>query len=135
MDEEKIKYELDVEPGVKKKLDLLSTSMYKHITKVLGVLLDNAIDASKQSKEKKVIISVSSSKSKVIFSIENTFKGKLDISKIGNGYTTKGSGHGYGLRLVKDIMKETNSLEINNELKDKYYVVNLIINIKQKKKK
>ena len=135
MDEEKIKYELDIEPGVKRKLDLLSTNMYKHITKILGVLLDNAIDASKISKDKRIIISVSKDKSNVVFSISNTYKGKLDISKIGSGYTTKGLGHGYGLRLVKDVLDEARDLEVKNAIENNYYVVTLIIKAKQKKKK
>lgn len=134
MEDENIKYELDVESGVRTKLNSLSTNMYKNITKILGVLLDNAIDASKRSKEKQIIISVLKDKTNVIFSISNSYKGKLNLDKMGTGFTTKGLGHGYGLRLVNDIMKETNSFEVTNEVKDKYYVSNLIIKIGKKKK-
>lgn len=134
MEDENIKYELDVESGVRTKLNSLSTNMYKNITKILGVLLDNAIDASKRSKEKQIIISVLKDKTNVIFSISNSYKGKLNLDKMGTGFTTKGLGHGYGLRLVNDIMKETNSFEVTNEVKDKYYVSNLIIKIEKKKK-
>ncbi len=135
MDDEKIKYELDVETGVKTKLNCLSINMYKNITRILGVLLDNAIDASKKSKKKQIIISVAKEKSKVIFTISNTFKGKLDLDKIGTGYTSKGMGHGYGLRLVNDILKETNSFEIKNSLDNDYFVSTLKIKINKKKKK
>lgn len=134
MEDENIKYELDVQAGVKTKLNSLSINMYKNITKILGVLLDNAIDASKRSKEKQIIISVLKDKSNVIFSISNSYKGKLNLDKMGTGFTTKGLGHGYGLRLVNDIMKETNSFEVTSEVKDKYYVSNLIIKIGKKKK-
>lgn len=135
MDEQRIKYELYVETGVKTKLNMLSVNMYKNITKILGVLLDNAIDASKKSKDKKIVVSVTKEKSNVIFSISNTYKGKLDLDKIGIGFTTKGFGHGYGLRLVNDIMKETNSFEVKNEILDKYYISKLIIKTERKKKK
>lgn len=134
MEDENIKYELDVQSGVRTKLNSLSINMYKNITKILGVLLDNAIDASKRSKEKQIIISVLKDKSNVIFSISNSYKGKLNLDKMGTGFTTKGLGHGYGLRLVNDIMKETNSFEVTSEVKDKYYVSNLIIKIGKKKK-
>ena len=134
MEDEKIKYELDVQTGVRTKLNSLSINMYKNITKILGVLLDNAIDASKKSKEKQIIISVLKDKYNVIFSISNSYKGKLNLDKMGTGFTTKGLGHGYGLRLVNDIMKETNSFKVTNEVKDKYYVSNLIIKIGKKKK-
>lgn len=134
MEDENIKYELDVQTGVRTKLNSLSINMYKNITKILGVLLDNAIDASKRSKEKQIIISVLKDKSNVIFSISNSYKGKLNLDKMGTGFTTKGLGHGYGLRLVNDIMKETNSFKVTNEVKNKYYVSNLIIKIGKKKK-
>ena len=134
MEDENIKYELDVQTGVRTKLNSLSINMYKNITKILGVLLDNAIDASKKSKEKQIIISVLKDKSNVIFSISNSYKGKLNLDKMGTGFTTKGLGHGYGLRLVNDIIKETNSFKVTNEVKNKYYVSNLIIKIEKKKK-
>ena len=104
MEDEKINYEIDVESGVKSKLKKLEIAAYKNITKVLGVLLDNAIEASKKSKEKNVVISVTKDNKEVTFSISNTYKGKIEIEKIGTGYTTKGNGHGYGLRLVNDII-------------------------------
>ena len=134
MEDENIKYELDVQTGVRTKLNSLSINMYKNITKILGVLLDNAMDASKKSKEKQIIISVLKYKYNVIFSISNSYKEKLNLDKMGTGFTTKGLGHGYGLRLVNDIMKETNSFKVTNEVKNKYYVSNLIIKIEKKKK-
>lgn len=134
IEEEKLKYEINVESGVKTKLNNLSTNMYKNITKILGVLLDNAIDASKNSKNKKIIISVTKEKSKVIFKIYNTYKGKIDLSKVGTGHTTKGNGHGYGLRLVKDIINENKVFAVKSYLEEKYYVSELEIKVKTKRK-
>lgn len=134
MDDFKIKYDINVESGVKTKLNSLSTDMYKNITKILGVLLDNAIDASKQTKTKKIVISVIKEKSIVVFNIYNTYKGKLDISKIGTGYTTKGNGHGYGLRLVNDIINNNKYFKIENLLEDEYYICKLSIKIINKRK-
>lgn len=122
MDDEKIKYEINVENNVKNKLNNLKTYLYKNITKILGVLLDNAIDASKNSKSKKIMIVVTSEKKEVMFKIYNSYIGKIDISKIGTGYTTKGNGHGYGLKLVKDIVNSSSELSIEKFLDDDYYV-------------
>lgn len=127
MDDDKIKYEINVESGVKTKLKTLNINIYKNITKILGVLLDNAIDASKNTKDKRIIISVSKNKNMVIFKIYNTYNGNVDISKIGTGYTTKGKGHGYGLKLVKDIIRENKIFEIKTEIKEDFYISNLII--------
>lgn len=127
MEDENIKYSINVEKGVKTKLKTLSINNYKNITKILGVLLDNAIDASKKSKHKKINISVIKDKKNIIFKIYNTYKGKVDIDKVGTGYTTKGTGHGYGLRLVKDIIKEEDLFNINYVLEDNYFVSSLTI--------
>ena len=134
MDDENIKYEINVDTGVKTKLKSLDTIIYKNITKILGVLLDNSIDASKQSKNKRIIISVTNEKFKVIFNISNTYKGKIDVSKLSTGYTTKGKGHGYGLRLVKDIIDENENFEIQRSVDENYFVTNFNILIKRKKK-
>lgn len=135
MDDLKIKYDINVETGVKTKLNSLGTNTYKNITKILGVLLDNAIDASKQAKKKKIVISVIKEKSNVIFKIYNTYKGKIDISKIGTGHTTKGKGHGYGLRLVKDIIENNKGFKMENELDNEYYVCMLSVKTTNKRKK
>ena len=131
MEDENIKYSIDVEKGVKSGLKKLSTNNYKNITKILGVLLDNAIDASKKSKDKKINISVSKDKNLIIFKIYNTYKGTIDIEKVGTGYTSKGKGHGYGLRLVKDIISENNIFQVTHDLEDHYFVSNLKIKIEK----
>ena len=127
MEDENIKYSINVEKGVKTKLKTLSTNNYKNITKILGVLLDNAIDASKKSKHKKINISVIKDKKNIVFKIYNTYKGKINIEKVGTGYTSKGKGHGYGLRLVKDIINEDKLFNISHNLEDNYLVSSLFI--------
>lgn len=127
MEDENINYTINVEKGVKTKLKTLSTNNYKNITKILGVLLDNAIDASKKGKTKKINISVIKDKKNIVFKIYNTYKGKIDIEKVGTGYTSKGKGHGYGLRLVKDIISEDKVFNISHNLEDNYFVSSLYI--------
>lgn len=127
MEDEKIKYSINVEKGVKSSLKSLNIGDYKNITKILGVLLDNAIDASKKSKTKKINISVIKDKKNIVFKIYNTYKGKIDIEKVGTGYTSKGKGHGYGLRLVKDIINENKAFDISHDLEDNYFVSSLYI--------
>ncbi len=135
MDDYEIEYEINVESGVKTKLNFLSATMYKNITKILGVLLDNAIDASKKCKTKRIIIDVTKETSNVIFSISNLYKGRIDLSKIGTGYSSKGKGHGYGLRLVKDIVESNKSLYIQSSIKEGYYTAKLNIKTYKRKKK
>ena len=135
MDEEKIKYEINSETGVKTKLNTLSVDQNKDLTKILGVLLDNAIDASKKVSKKEIIIAVKKESKYVCFEIYNTYKGKIDLNKIGSGYSSKGQGHGYGLKLVRDIIKNSDIFELENTLEDGYYVARLKVNSQTKKKK
>ena len=135
MEDNKINYEINVENGIKTSLKSLKMQEYKDLTKILGVLLDNAIDASKKSNDRNVIIDVKKAKESVVFTISNTYKGKIDLSKIGTGYSTKGKGHGYGLRLAKDIIDKNNILKIENSIEGNYYNARLIIINNQKKRK
>ena len=133
MEDMNISYDINVGNGVKRKLSSLETNMYKNITKVLGVLLDNAIESSFKSKDKKILIITKKNNDKIIFSIYNTYTGKIDLNKIGTGYTTKGKGRGYGLRLVEDIVNANKSFDINRYLENNYYVTDLTVKIKNKK--
>lgn len=129
MTDEQIKYTMEVQKGIKSKLNNLDIKKYKNITKILGVLLDNAIYASKNSRDKNIIISVSKSNKKVEFIISNTYSGKIDVNKIGTGFTTKGKNHGYGLRLVQDIIDSNDDFSINNSIDDDLYVCTFCIKI------
>ena len=131
IEDNKIKYEIQIDNNVKTKLKKITIEMNKNITKILGVLLDNAIDASKVSKRKKIIITVSYVKNNVIFTISNTYSGKIDITSVEKGKTSKGKGHGYGLRLVNDIIKENNYFKIERVLEDDYFTTNLFVNLKK----
>ena len=77
---------------------------------------------------------VEKEKEKVIFSISNTYKGKIKIEKIGTGYTSKGEKHGYGLKLVKDITESNKKYEVNNYLENEYFVSKLIVDFRKKKR-
>ena len=132
MDDLKINYQMDIENGIKSKLKDLDTETYKNITKILGVLLDNAIDASRKSKNKNIIISLIKDCKCVIFSISNTYSGNIEIDKFGTGYTTKGNGHGYGLKLVNYILDKNDDFSLDNALDEKYYTSKLTIKINKK---
>ena len=134
MDDENIKYEINVEDGIKSKLNSLNAISYKNITKILGVLLDNAIEASRISESKKIIIMVECENKNVDFKLYNSYAGNIEISKIGTGYTTKGNGHGFGLKLVQDVVNSSSQLSTEYFLESEYYVSILHIKISQKKK-
>ena len=116
MDKYKIKYTLDIANDVRT-VDLinLGDDLILDICKILGVFLDNSIDAVRKLKKKNINIEFYMMDSYLNVDITNNFKGNLDLNKLGTKkYTTKGEGHGYGLSLVNQIISE-NSNVLENE--------------------
>ena len=114
MDKLKIKYKLNISREVRA-TDLidLDEDLVLKICKILGVFLDNAIEAVKGLKKKEISVEMYVMDEELCIDITNNFKGNLDLNKITNmKYTTKGDGHGYGLTLVNKILsEETGKLE------------------------
>lgn len=108
IDKLKIKYKLNIARDVHT-TDLinLDEDLVLKICKILGVFLDNAIEAVKKLKKKEIFVEIYSMDSNLCIDITNNFKGNLDLNKISEQkYTTKGDGHGYGLSLVDELLKE-----------------------------
>ncbi|MBQ9314537.1 MAG: GHKL domain-containing protein [Clostridia bacterium] len=96
-------------------LSNLDISIY-NLCRILGILLDNAIEAVKECKEKIINVRFIKELDFNIVIVENSYqKDKIDIDKIfEKGYSTKTKNdtHGLGLWKVKDIVDHANNLEI-----------------------
>ena len=132
MKDEKILFSLDVSRDIHNiDLDNLSMDDNYRLCKIVGVLLDNAIEASRNIDDKCIMISLYIDDNKLIIDISNRFSGDVDINKIDDeGYTSKGEGHGYGLSLIKKILSETDTFE--NERSIKKNVFKQVIKVKIK---
>ena len=100
----------------------------QQVSKVLGVYLDNAIEAAELTKEKMITLDVYLDNDSIVFEITNSFNGTINIEKIDEkGYSTKGNGHGYGLALVNDIITKSEYLNQSREINGNYYIQRLYI--------
>lgn len=100
----------------------LDTNDFKQLGILLGVYLDNAIEASKNSKDKKMAIEIYKTCEDVEIIISNTYEGKIDTESIGKTkYTTKGKNHGYGLMLVSKILEDNKRFEAQRIVTDVVY--------------
>lgn len=113
MEDNNIKYYLYVDQNLKDKdIESFDLKTYRDLTKLLGVFLDNAIDAALKSEEKEIEVELKDKDDCLLLTISNTYDKNTDINKVGkSGFTTKGAGHGFGLSIVKDIAKTNSEIE------------------------
>lgn len=124
-----IKVSINISSRIKKSsLSKLSVKEIKELGKILGVYLDNAIEASVKSDDKKLGFEAYLIDDKVKIIISNTYKGELVKEKIGNvTYSTKGKNRGHGLLLVKEIVSNNKMFDIDAEITDSLYIQSLTI--------
>ena len=112
------------------KIDLLTLQKFY---KIIGVLIDNAIEAVENYDEKKkiILIELFIDGKNLIFSISNEYKGQIDFENLGNyQITTKGDGHGYGLQLVKELVTSNEDIFNQTEVVGNLFVQKVGIKIK-----
>ncbi len=133
MQKKKIKLYIDINENVdNKKINKYLTDNLNDISKIIGVYLDNAREAALKSKEKYIIIEVECNKDKLNFSISNTYKGGINLSKIDNaGYSKKGKNRGYGLSLVHDIISKRDDVKQYREFNGIYFVQHICLKYKK----
>lgn len=85
-------------------------------TRILGILLDNSIEAAKDCEEKLIKVSFrkEDAKHRIIIAIENTYNNKdVNIDKIfDKGFSSKDGNTGLGLWKVRQILKRNNNLNL-----------------------
>lgn len=110
MKDNQILFSLDVSRDVRKiELEKMNIEENYKLCKIVGVLLDNAIEESLKIDDRRIMISLYVDDAMLVIDISNRFDGKIDLDKIDEeGYTTKGEGHGYGLSLVKKLVSDNN---------------------------
>lgn len=109
-------------------LTKLSVEERKELGKILGIFLDNAIEASMETEEKILGFEAYLIEKNIKIIISNSYQGKIDINKLGKEkYTTKGKNHGHGLLLVKGIVNNNKIFETTTQITDKLYIQNIII--------
>ena len=107
-------------------LDLNSLRMKIYeFTRILGILLDNAIEASSECEEKIINITIrnESAKKRQVVIIENTYTNKdIDTEKIyEKSYTTKPNNTGLGLWEVRKILRKNNNLNLFTSKNSKFF--------------
>ena len=105
-------------------LNDLKMKIYE-FTRILGILMDNAIEATSECDEKVINVSIrkDSRKNMQILVIENTYKDRnIDTEKIyEKGFSTKEGNTGLGLWEIRQILKRNNNLNLFTSKNEKFF--------------
>ena len=130
------KYHQAIELGINMNIECfldfekLDMKVYE-FTKILGILLDNAIEAAKECEDKtiNVIIRNDFKVKRQLVIIENTYINKnIDTEKIyEKGFTSKENNTGLGLWETRKILKRNNNLNLFTSKNNKFFIQQLEI--------
>ena len=110
------------------KFNNFDSKQTKDILKIIGILLDNAIEATIETVDKYIELSFDMQENEFDITILNSCKEKVDVSIISNlEYSTKGKNRGYGLPMVKDILNNNRAFDLIQKYNDNVFTSKLII--------
>ncbi len=99
----------------------------RNLGKILGVILDNAIEASLESKEKIIGIEAYLIKEDCQIIISNSYT-KENLNKLSkNRLSTKEKNRGHGLLLVKTIINNNKIFELHTDITNELYIQKITI--------
>lgn len=118
--------ELNIKMNITVLWDLSKINMKIYeFTKIFGILIDNAIDAAKESEEKIINVTFKDDEKNNMqyLKIENSYKDKnVDLDAIfEKGKTSKENHTGLGLWEIRKILKANNNLNLHTTKDDKYF--------------
>ncbi len=115
IEEASLKYEIYVDKKVKTYFSKADEKFNIKLTKVLGVCLDNAIEAANKSIRKEIVIQIFVKNNKAIFMICNTFNDKNAVKRAKTNKQTNTKRRGFGLLVLKEIVNEQKSIKVSQE--------------------
>ncbi|MCI8777847.1 MAG: GHKL domain-containing protein [Bacilli bacterium] len=132
MKEKGININLNISSKVRKiELEKMGVGLNKDLCKIMGVILDNARQAVEDLEQKNIDIEMNHIDNQFVIVVANNFEGNLDLSEMDNiGYTTKGSGHGYGLALMKQLIDKNERLYNQKNIYGQKFVQKVVLSIK-----
>lgn len=121
--------ELNIKMNFEVFLDLTTLNIKPYdLSRILGILLDNAIEASSKCEERIINITIrkDNKANRQLFIIENTYSNKdIDTDRIfEKGYTSKkgdNKSHGLGLWEVRKILSKNNNLNLFTTKDNKFF--------------
>lgn len=100
------------------------------LNRVLGILLDNAIEASKQLDEPLIRVAFIKLEQSIMIVISNKIQEDLQVSiqdVFRKGFSTKGGKRGFGLSILKEIINANNHVILHTKIDTQAFIQELEI--------
>lgn len=121
---------ITVSPDTAPVIKDLSLEDIKQLSRLVGIYMDNAMEAALDTEKKNVALEIYKIKDTVNIVISNS--ANIDESKVKmigkKGFTSKGKGHGRGTYLAKKMLLHNKKFSASNSVVKDYYIVRIIIN-------
>lgn len=99
-----------------------------HLSRILGILMDNAIEASVSMEEPCINLAFLTVSNKLVIVIENRLGGGIEFNRLfEEGYSTKGNDRGRGLPTVRHILSNYPSIIFNSRIEDQWMIHEIVI--------
>ena len=123
-----VKLIIEVSEHATERLKKIDMQKMRELCIILGIYLDNSLEAAEMSDEKKMTLEIYKQNNNIAFVISNNYKKIISIKKMNKkGYTTKGSSHGNGLYYANKILKKAPWLKVEQIFLNKYFVQKILI--------
>ncbi len=123
-----VKLIIEVSPKVNTLLKKISEKRLRQLCIILGIYLDNALEAAEMSKRKTVTLEVYELNKIINFTISNTYKELVPLKTMKKtGFTTKGGEHGKGLYYANKVLSKTKWLKSEQVFLNDYFIQKIYI--------
>ncbi|WP_462399243.1 GHKL domain-containing protein [Lacticaseibacillus pantheris] len=98
------------------------------VLRVVGILVDNAVEAATGGEEADVLLTQSASE--LAITVVNTVSANFTLSNLSqSGYTTKGEGHGNGLDNLRNVLRHNAHLKLMRRVTGMKLSITLVVEV------
>lgn len=129
---------LDLDVQIPEQLAVSSQAMSFHacdktvrwtvLSVILGNAIDNAIEAAKETEERRVSVILQYTKGRLLIQISNPYSGELHLGTSGEYLTKKAEkeNHGFGLKSIRDVVEKSGGV-MNIEAKEGRFILTILL--------
>ena len=130
LDEKEYNISINISKKLGTTLNKISHKDYINLYKIIGIVLDNAIEACSMTKNKYLMIDVYKEDNSIIIDISNSFNNKINLVNMHKkGYTTKGDKRGLGLYIARNIIKNSEKLKMIQDVNQNIFITKIKVSL------